>query len=345
MPIPPAQAPRAPLQGSQLPKPTQTAGQAAQASYGRILGAKADCIYGATKTTKTSRLGDAAEYLHDKYKAPSRLVSADTGGWEVIQDVVDAGLIQPFALIPSRRNFYETLERLTLGWWPKDVHDPQSDLVPPANNGIAEIAGMFFEGLTSFAELFMYTNLTDLQGVNVPRSEQEKLNMITSGTFRQRFASQTDYGSIQMTIASRVRDSGFLPVKKVIWTALEQRGEDDKGKVVYGPDIIGKKATGQCGSWFGSLIHLDFITVKGEIQDPTDPAKKIVIEQPKPFMFLRNHVDPLDPLRIPWPAGTRALRNSWMKVPNVMKPDLKEFYLMMDKLVEEEKAAKASLAK
>ena len=47
-------------------------------------GSTVDCLYGDTGSTKTSRLGDAAEYYYKRTGKPSRLVSSDTGGWAPI---------------------------------------------------------------------------------------------------------------------------------------------------------------------------------------------------------------------------------------------------------------------
>lgn len=348
---PPATPPPKPLTGQQpasrVPLPAtaaarplanQTMARQTLASFGMAPGARADLLYGESGTTKTSRLGDIAEYLFKRYGKRSRLITADTGGWEVIEDLVRTddnpdGIIDAFALVQHRTNLYETMQKLCLGFWPEDPRDPQSRLLPPTQNGLKEFSGVFYEGLTSWCDIAMNTNVTDLEHVRVPRSEAEKENLIESGEFKRRFSSQTDYGSIQEFIAACVRDSGMLPMAKVVWTALEQKGEDDQKKPVLGPDIIGRKATGKCGPWFGNLIHIDLVPVNVEVPDPINPAKKIVVAKPKPIMFLRSHIDPLDPFKLSWPAKTRALRKFWDSVPDFMEPDMGKFYEMMDAIV------------
>lgn len=335
------QAPRTPLATNQAPKPQPTTAQQSM-GVGPIAGAKADIIYGATGSTKTSRLGDIAEYIMAKTGKRSRLISADPGGWAAIEDLVRTaenpkGIIEAFALIQHRNYLYETMEKLTLGWWPKDPADPQSELVPPQANNIREYGALLVEGVTSFCELMMRTNMTDLENINVPRSDAEKSNILKSGTtFKHRFASQTDYGSIQDIIAEFIRNSAMLPYNRVAWTGLEQRGEDDQKKPVYGPDFIGKKATGKCGPWFGNMIHMDFILVNQEVPDPSDPQKRITVQQSKPFMFLRPHIDPTDPFKIPWPAKVRVVRTMHDKIPNVMEPRMDKLYKLLDSLKEQE---------
>jgi hypothetical protein len=326
------------------PAPKPSVAQQSTAAYGTTPGARADIIYGATGSTKTSRLGDVAEYVWRKYRQRSRLVTADSGGYEAIEALVRTkdnpdGIIDVFALGQHRTNLYESMEKLTLGWWPENRDDPQSKLLPPSQNGLADVGAYLIEGLTSWCELMMRTNLTDLKNINVPRSDNEKSNLLSSGEFQHRFASQTDYGSIQQIIAEFVRNTGMLPVRKVVWTALEQRGEDDQKKPVYGPDIIGKKATGQCGPWFGNFLHLDFITVTEKVKSPLGTGD-IDTQVPKPFLFLRQHIDPTDPFKIPWPAKTRASKAHWNEVPPIMAPDMVKFYTFMDGLLQKERDAR-----
>jgi hypothetical protein len=66
---------------------------------------KADLIYGAGGTTKTSDIGWAALWYYQHTGKKSRLVSGDGGGWEPVQPLVDQGINEkPWAigLWPSR---------------------------------------------------------------------------------------------------------------------------------------------------------------------------------------------------------------------------------------------------
>jgi hypothetical protein len=346
-PAAPAQGPPRsvpPSQPLQRPPQAATAASQAMASYGPVAGARADLIYGQTGSTKTTQLGYIAEYVKRKTGKNSRLVSADPGGWASIEDLIKGpenpdGIIEAFALIQHRHNLYETMEKLTLGYWPQDCSDPQSPLVEPSRNGLRDIGGMFYEGCTTFCDLMMRTHLADLQNITVPRSEAEKQNMLRSGTFIHRFSSQTDYGSIQDSIGEFTRNTAMLPVFKCVWTGHETTGgEDENKRPVYGPDYIGKKATGKSGPWYGNMIHLDFMPYITEIKDPTDDSKKLQVQRLRPMMFVRNHIDPNDGLKRPWPAKTRALRNYWNQVPDVMEPRMDKLYELLDGLLAKERA-------
>lgn len=307
------------------------------AALGPVAGARADLIYGPTGSTKTSRLGDIAEYTMRKFNKKSRLFSADPGGWEPIDDLTKSdarpdGIIETFALIQHRDKLYETVQKLCLGWWPRDPRDPQSELLSPAHNSFRDVGALFIEGLTSISDILFHTNMTDLQNIRVP--EMPENSRITSGEYVRRFAGRSDYMGVQDSIAEFVRDSGMLPAR-VVWTATEQKGEGENKKPVYGPDIVGQKATGKCGPWFGNMIHLVKVPFSEMVDDPLRPGQKIRVERPKPFMFLRDHIDPNDPYKLPWPAKTRAPRKRWSEVPDFMPPDMGKFYELMDKLKED----------
>jgi hypothetical protein len=96
----------------------------------QIKGAKADLYYGATGCHKTSNIGKAAVWAMKKYGKVTRLVSADGGGWEPIQGLVDAGIVVPW-MIRDRENQIEALDLACQGYWPAEPADPSSRLISP----------------------------------------------------------------------------------------------------------------------------------------------------------------------------------------------------------------------
>lgn len=338
-PVPrPAPPPTPPIR--QPTSTTDTTARSAMASYGPKAGARADLIYGDTGTTKTTQLGWVAQWIKQKYGLPSRLVSADPGGWETIQADVDDGTIQAFALNGHRTNLYEAVEKLCLGYWPKDVNDPESPLMPPRDNGLRDIGGVFFEGLKSICDLLMRVHTVDIQNIAVPEMPDPTKTRISSGSYIQRFTGRSDYMGIGDAIAAFVRDSGMLPVKRVIWTSQEQQGHNEKtNQVFYGPDIVGQKPTQNCGPWFGSMVHMDLVPVAVQVKDPLNDQAKITVQKPVPFMFLRSHIDPADPFKRTWPAKPRAPRQFWHEVPDYMEARMDKYYILMESLLEKQKAA------
>lgn len=98
--------------------------------YKQRKGAKADLYYGATGTHKTSNIGKAAVWAMKKYGKPTRLVSADGGGWEPIQSLVDAGIVIPWQ-VRDREHQVESIDQACQGYWPLDPADPMSPLEAP----------------------------------------------------------------------------------------------------------------------------------------------------------------------------------------------------------------------
>jgi len=66
-------------------------------------------------------------------------------------------------------------------------------------------------------------------------------------------------------------------------------------------------------------------------------GQKFKIIEAKPFLFTRSHINPEDPTKTPYMAGSRVDKRIWQKVPSVMAPDLAAFYRLIDKLAEEAK--------
>src|SRR6516225_7344705 len=97
------------------------------------LGPKADCLYGKSGSTKTSNVGHLAEYIWEKYHQKTRLVSADPGGWEAIEHLTHAGIIEPVHLNLSTPFPLEAITRYAQGWWP--VNGKLTKVPVPADIG------------------------------------------------------------------------------------------------------------------------------------------------------------------------------------------------------------------
>lgn len=326
-----------------------------------VRGFRCDCVYGDTHSTKTSRLGDAAEWFWKRTGKPSRLISSDPGGWESIQHLADKGIIIPFKLIAAndpnfpdapagRPHLLEDMQKLAQGYWPKDPKNPLSPLEAPKLDGIA---ALLIDGVTTWCERMMQYYEVNIKitgegenavmrATNVRVPEMPKDSFVKDGTYQKRFTGRSDYKGVQDSIKKFIFDSAMLPVP-VIWTALEEKGEDAQGKPTYGPKFTGSALTGVCGPWFGNMIHLDKIASTSEMVDPTDPTgkSKIAVIEARPIMFLKNHIDPNDPYKVVYPAGVRVVKDLYAKVPLAAKPDLGALFDLLEKLREEAGATRA----
>jgi hypothetical protein len=195
----------------------------------------------------------------------------------------------------DERSLFLTLDQATKGFWPEDTTEPNSPLLPPFSkwkecpscnkdvgakgyalpakcsscsatlasgtfcktrttyaNGFDAVGAVVFEGFTSFGESL----LRRLRTINPEggRTIDDKAGDGTS--FKISAPGQQHYGDSQAYLGQFVANSKTIPTGRVLWTALENRGEED-GKAVYGPKGPGQALTATCVPWFTDVIHLD----------------------------------------------------------------------------------------
>ena len=280
----------------------------------------ADAIYGQTKSGKTHQCAIAAQRMWEKFKLRTRYVGGDSGGFDTIGSLVDDGIVIPFLIVNAPYPL-ETLSQLCQGQWP-DANGKMSREVP------TDIGLYIFEGLTSFGDL-MIEHLSR----NKIRLSQDPSYTFVDGKTEFSGANMSYYGEVQKQLHARVVDSAVLSsvipsVQRVIWTALEGRGEEEGTKSpTYGPSIAGKKATGKAGQWFGNLLHLEML-----VMEKVDTAAKQINLEQRRVMYLQPHADPLT--KIPFPASTRAPFNRPKDALPVFMdpPDIGKLYDMLDDL-------------
>jgi hypothetical protein len=294
-------------------------------------GFKADLIYGSSGTRKTTQVGLLALYIHEHLGLKTRLVSADPGGWEPIQSLVDAGLVEAWN-VRLRPHLIESIDYACQGYWPLNVDDPLSPLQPPVinaekkqHNGLRDCGAICFEGLTSFGSGVM-------QKLKVPgvQLSQDPSYVLTDGATKYAGGSMAAFGFVQDRIYDYVVKSHMIPwVTKVLWTALEAKGEEEGTKIpIFGPAIEGKKATGKAGQWFGNMLHMEAAVIEAA----TDQESKQLRLTTPVFMYLQSHADPNS--RIVFPAKVRAPFQFATEVPERMETDVKQLYEYLDKLKE-----------
>lgn len=290
------------------------------------LGPKSDCCYGRTGSTKTSQVGHLAEYIMEKYGKKTRLVSADPGGWTPIEHLVKAEYIDPYQISMQTKFPLETLTKIAQGYWPLDVADPNSKMAKD-DVKLKDIGAYAFEGMSTFSILIM-SNLLGRQDIHIPETPKE--SFVKDLEMRWGFSGRAHYGFIQQRMYETVTTSNHLPVAKILWTGHETDAKDNQKRQIYGPQIIGEAMTGQCGAWFGAMLHLMPINVEAEIADPVNKQRKVKIIKKQPVMWLREHIDPDDPYKTPYIAKPRGPSNLWSEWPDVMEPNIAEFYRILD---------------
>lgn len=281
-------------------------------------------VYGQGAAGKSNLVARAISYLWKKFGIKGRVVNADGGGTQkALQPLIDKGVAQVWHIDQwDDRSIFSTLDLATKGWWPEDTDTPNSPLLPPVSEwkecifchgesgakgltmvtqciscGKAFPAGTLlkvrrtatpqfegigflgFEGLTAFGDLLMR---------RLKKVDPMGGNTILDGEYKISSSGQQHYGSAQSYLAQYVANTRTLPVKMVMWTALENRG-DDEGKPLFGPKGPGKALTTACIPWFTDVLHLDVIAKRQGGTLVKDANGMEVLERK---LFLAPHFPP-----------------------------------------------------
>jgi hypothetical protein len=284
--------------------------------------AKSICLYAATGAFKTSQIKFFARRIAAVTGKATLLLSTDGGGWAPCEPEVLAGMIIPWRMETAYTPL-SLIRKVSQGYWPKNVDQINEAIAQGFATGNLdlenssmvpidwrEIGGIAYEGLTSGGQVIM-RYLPD-KGQAVGGENRNSSNMsfqqgvVVNGMATvETFGSSTrgDFGFAQNTLYSLVNNFNSLPCHAVMYTALESKTEDDDRSTIYGPALPGKKATAQCGSWFGDLIHGQDYAVPRvtKVADPTDSAKQVdqTVMDVQVRMFYRKHPDPSTGIMFP----------------------------------------------
>lgn len=284
--------------------------------------AKSLCLYAPTGCFKSTQIKFFARRIAEVTGKATLLLSTDGGGWAPCEPEVLAGMIIPWRCETANTPL-SLLRKVSQGYWPKDVDHineviasnfatGQLDLDGSSMMPIdwKQIGGIAVEGLTSIGQLMMRF-LPD-KGIAVGGQSRNGNNMsfeqgvvVDGVAVKEVFGSNTqgDYGWVPNQIYGLVNNFTSLPCHSVMFTALEAKGEDEDRSTTLGPALPGRKATAQCGPWFGDLIHgQDYAVPRDvEVPDPLDKTKQVMqrIMDVEVRMFYRKHPDPQTGLIFP----------------------------------------------
>ena len=242
-------------------------------------------IYGGTGSFKTAQLLFLAKYAYKRWGKTTRLASCDGGGWKPLEPAVEARLISPWS-VSAIENPRSVLRKLSQGYWPKPVEtNGKTRLVLEVDSKTLreQIGVVALEGLTSTANVIMRDALNKqlkVAGDEVQAKFEENVQLIVDGkemtqAEKYSFAARGNYNDAQRAVYDICTNYRSLSVPIVYFTALESRGEEeDTGKTILGPAVIGKAMTAQVGSWVGDQIHAEDYYV-----DVPDPEHKPTKEQ------------------------------------------------------------------
>ena len=277
--------------------------------------AQSSCLYGPTGSFKTSQVKWFSRYIAETTGKCTLLLSCDGGGWGACEPEIAEGMIRPYrcdsASVPM-----PILQMISKGYWPRNPEAATPDRLDLRPVEWDEVGGIAVEGWTSISAVIM--RYLPASGISVGGEDRNKLGgfsqtiTVDGSVHNLNFRSNTrgDYGFVQNHLYGLVMNFNSLPCRRVLYTALESKTEDDTRTTTYGPSISGKKATAECGAWVGDLLHAqDFQVVRSiDVPDPTDASgKKLVssqVAEMKVRVYFKKHPDPAT--SIPFPAKPRV---------------------------------------
>lgn len=267
-------------------------------------------LYGATDATKTSQAEHVARYVWKHSHKRTIFLTCDGGGVGTVQSVADSGLMLAYNIPLLADGNLFCLRKLSQGYIP-EIKGNKLTLTPPTADRWEEFGCLFVEGVTSWGDRIM----RDLRMKNRKVGQEANFSFTIAGTEfgsseSEVFAgaSPAFYGFIQSELQVLIENTRSLPIEKVVWTALESKGEDRVTKEpMYGPDIAGSKAVSKCPAWFGDALHLDVFHAERK-----DPQGKVMVDsltgaklvEKKVRAYFQDHPDPRTGIR--WPAKARV---------------------------------------
>jgi hypothetical protein len=250
-------------------------------------------VYGVSGAGKTTQAQELAKYVYRTMGKKVRLASMSGGGWTSVQPAVDAGILVP-TYLRGRKFPVETLNRVTLGWWPSDVDDPESPLLAPDKQpDYKDIGGIVFDGITEGADWLMSYIVGSEAAGKFKTSTQNLAASFKDGETAFGTPGLSHYGTVQQRIEDFVTNSKGLSGWYTMWTALELKATDDNSRLpLYGPDVCGKAKTAKAPAWFDNTLHL-YLTGTGGLKKGT------VVRR----LYLTNH---FEDDQIPYVAKNRG---------------------------------------
>lgn len=282
-------------------------------------------IYGQGGMGKSTLGAQLAAFTFKESGKRTRVVNMDGGGTANAYSVLlEKGIAEIWNVDQwDEKSLFLTLDLATKGHWPEDPSEPNSPLLPPFSkwkecpsckgdvgakgfslpskcvscgmtlaagtfcrtrttyaNGFDAVGAVVFEGFTSFGEAL----LRRLRTIN-PEGGRTIDDKVGGESFKISAPGQQHYGDSQAYLGQYVSNSKTIPTKRVLWTALENRGEEE-GKSVYGPKGPGQALTTTCIPWFTDVIHLDGLPrMKGGLVEKDAQGMEIVERK----LFLSPH--------------------------------------------------------
>jgi hypothetical protein len=233
------------------------------------LGSRTTIIYGDSGIGKSHNAALFARLMYEWYGRPVCLVAAEASSRTHFAPLVQAGIVIPLYLNVAFA--LSTMRKVRKGMWPHSAPDGKTEWRPIDWAGPRAPCAYILEGLTSISELELEVGRNDGRFMREQRTDA----FDEAGEHFQA-ASQTLYGVVQDEMLFTVRDIDALPLKRVLWTAHELKGQEEgSGDPILGPGLVGKKKTVTVKKYCATLLHFDGYPMRVEQKDAAGQATPV----------------------------------------------------------------------
>ena len=338
-----------------------------------------ECFYGQSGTGKTEAIAAVIRQIYEANGLKSRVILGDGSKSTYIdRGLVDAGVVElcDFSIRPWPLT---VMAKLCEGYWPADVEDPTSPLVPPSADTLKNIGVFGVEGLSVGAQYLMgdiQGGLAEQAGRGVkigqdspvfskdalldPKTGQPikgtgpkvlKLNEKTGKyeevdeIFSYGGNPVAHYGYAQRRLLANVERTKAFP-NIVIWSAHERSTEDKVSKEkLVGPEAAGEAITSNLPRVFNNTLHFVTASRKKE-KSKDDHTDQMVTDLDVEYrVYTRDHFHPDGTMFVKYKAVTRGCSEK-EGMPQFLSSDIPgravlDFYQKLTNLREERAKALA----
>lgn len=269
---------------------------------------RVDAFYGQSGTGKSEAIAAIIEHIFATSGKTARVRVGDGSmATYVDRGLVDAGVVE--ILDFSMREWpLTTFKLLSEGYWPADVNDPKSPLLPPTADYVSKIGVDVFEGLSVGAQYLMGNVKGGLseaasRGIKIGQDSPIRFKDVlydAQGKEIPKSGPGTEFGGnpvahfgvAQRHLLSNVERSKGLP-GWVIWTAHERSTEDkiSKEKLV-GPEAAGEAMTANLPRVFNNTLHFTTAARKKD-KKKDEHTEALVTELDTEYrLYTRDHFHP-----------------------------------------------------
>ena len=294
-----------------------------------------ECYYGQSGTGKSEAIAAVMKQIYEQDGLGARAIIGDGSKATYIdRGLVDAGVVElcDYSVRPWPLT---TFAYLCQGYWPADVEDPESPLVPPKAGDLKKLGVFAVEGLSVGAQYIMGDIKGGLaeqagRGIKIgqdsPVQSKDALfdkngNAIKGSGPKildangkpvdeiQSFGGNpvAHYGYAQRRLLANVERTKAFP-NIVIWTAHE-RGAQDKvsGEKLVGPEAAGEAMTSNLPRVFNNTLH--FVTAqkkKAKVKD--EHTEQMITDLDVEYrVYTRDHFHPDGQYFVKYKAVTRGV--------------------------------------